>query len=412
MSTNGQYCRVASRVILGVGGGIAAYKSCELLRRLREAGDDVTVVPTEAALRFVGAPTWEALSGKPVSASVWENVHEVPHVRLGQEADLVVVAPTTANILAKAACGIADDLLTNVLLTTHAPVVLVPAMHTEMWLHPATQANVAVLRERGVQVLKPAVGRLTGADSGPGRMPESAVIAQVVRDLLQGSRASDLAGKRVLVTTGGTREAIDPVRFLGNRSSGKQGIALAQRAAARGAEVTLIAANVTTDSLAGMTVVSVESACELAAEVHARAAQMDAIVMAAAVADYRPAQTADAKLKKHADDGANLELVQNEDVLAQLVANRARRDQVIVGFAAETGDAHGTVMEHASVKLAKKGCDLLVVNDVSAGKVFGSDENEAVILSTSGEATELPRAAKTVIADAVWDAVAKVWATR
>jgi len=412
MATNGQYSRFASRVILGVGGGIAAYKSCELLRRLREAGDDVTVVPTEAALRFVGAPTWEALSGKPVSSSVWEHVHEVPHVRLGQEADLVVVAPATANILAKAACGIADDLLTNVLLTTHASVVLVPAMHTEMWLHSATQANVAVLRERGVQVLEPAVGRLTGADSGPGRMPEPAVIAQVVRDLLQGSRASDLAGKRVLVTTGGTREAIDPVRFLGNRSSGKQGIALAQRAAARGAEVTLIAANVTTDSLAGMTVVSVESASELAAEVYARAAHMDAIVMAAAVADYRPAQTADAKLKKHSDDGAKLELVQNEDVLAQLVANRDRHDQVIVGFAAETGDAHGTVLEHASVKLTKKGCDLLVVNDVSAGKVFGSDENEAVILSTSGEATELPRAAKAVIADAVWDAVAKVWATR
>ena len=398
----------APRVILGVGGGIAAYKACELLRRLREAECDVTVVPTDAALKFVGAPTWEALSGKPVSTSVWDRVHDVPHVSLGKSADLVVVAPTTANVLAKAASGIADDLLTNILLTASCPVLLAPAMHTEMWLHPATQANVVMLRSRGVHILDPDTGRLTGADSGPGRLPEPTAIAQVVLDVLTGNRSADLAGMSVLVSAGGTREALDPVRYLGNRSSGKQGIALAQRAQQRGANVTLVAANLDRVSLPGIDVAAVESAAQMASAIHDRAAEMDAIVMAAAVADYRPAVPAESKLKKSGDADLELTLVQNEDILATLVRNRHARTQVIVGFAAETGDAHGSVLDHGRGKLAHKGCDLLVVNDVSAGNVFGRDENEVVILSTSGDELPVPRASKAQIADAVWDAVVKV----
>lgn len=394
-------------IVLGVGGGIAAYKSCELLRRLRESGIAVTVVPTDAALQFVGAPTWAALSGKPVSSSVWENVHDVPHVRLGQEADLVVVAPATANILAKAANGIADDLLTNVLLTARCPIVLAPAMHTEMWQHPATVANVATLRARGVIVLEPAVGRLTGADSGPGRLPEPAAIADVVIGTLRGGVSNDLAGSRVLITAGGTREAIDPVRFIGNRSSGKQGIALAQRAAARGARVTLIAANIDVSTLTDVDVVQVESADDLANEVHERAEQMDVIVMAAAVADYRPEAAAPVKLKKVGTGAPAISLVQNEDILATLVKQRTRPEQIIVGFAAETGDDDGTVLEHGRSKLSRKGCDVLVVNDVSEGKAFGTDENEAVILTTVGDEIQVPRGSKAEIADAVWDAVAK-----
>mgnify|MGYP006278322383 CR=1 FL=1 len=401
----------APRVILGVGGGIAAYKACELLRRLREAECDVTVVPTEAALKFVGAPTWEALSGKPVSASVWDRVHDVPHVSLGKSADIVVVAPTTANVLAKAANGIADDLLTNILLTASCPVLLAPAMHTEMWLHPATQANVATLRARGVHVLEPDNGRLTGADSGPGRLPEPTAIAQVALGLLSGNHSTDLAGMSVLVSAGGTREALDPVRYLGNRSSGKQGIALAQRAQQRGAKVTLVAANLDAMPLQGIDVVNVESAAQMASAIYDRALGMDAIVMAAAVADYRPDVAAESKLKKSGEEALELTLVQNEDILATLVRERQSRTQVIVGFAAETGDEQGSVLDHGRDKLARKGCDLLVVNDVSAGNVFGRDENEVVILSTSGDELPVARASKAQIADAVWDAVAKFRAT-
>jgi phosphopantothenoylcysteine decarboxylase/phosphopantothenate--cysteine ligase len=397
------------RVVLGVGGGIAAYKAAELLRRLAETGHDVTVVPTRAALKFVGAATWAALSGKPVSAEVWDDVHHVPHVRLGQEADLVVVAPATADLLARAAAGTADDLLANVLLTARCPVVMAPAMHTEMWEHPATRANVATLRERGVVVLDPASGRLTGADSGPGRLPEPAAIAEVCRELLAGRRNPDLLGRTVLITAGGTREPLDPVRFLGNRSSGKQGYALASTAAARGARVVLVSANVALPDPAGATVVRVGSAEELRQAVLAHLDEADAVVMAAAVADFRPVAVAAHKIKKDDADGvpAPVALERTVDVLAEVVALRRElgRRQVVVGFAAETGDEHGDVLEHARAKLARKGCDLLVVNDVTEGKAFEADDNEVVVLGADGSAVPVARSVKAVVADAVWSAV-------
>jgi len=400
------------RVVLGVSGGIAAYKACELLRLFTESGHDVTVVPTASALEFVGAPTWAALSGKPVSTDVWTDVHEVPHVRLGQTADLVVVAPATANTLAKAAHGLADDLLTNTLLTARCPVVFAPAMHTEMWEHPATVANVATLRERGSLVIEPAEGRLTGADTGKGRLPDPAEIFAIATDLLArvstGSTAGgqDLAGRHVVVSAGGTREYLDPVRFLGNRSSGRQGYALARTAAARGAEVTLVAANVTLPDPAGVKVVHVETTEQMQAEVVAACHSADAVVMAAAPADFRPESFVDAKIKK-TEDGATPEirLVQTPDILAGLAHDRPNAGLVVVGFAAETGDASGTVMDHARAKLARKGCDLLVVNDVAGGKVFGAEDNEAVVLGADGDATPVPRGSKSALAQVIWDRV-------
>jgi phosphopantothenoylcysteine decarboxylase / phosphopantothenate---cysteine ligase len=398
-----------ARVVLGVSGGIAAYKAAELLRRFTESGHDVTVVPTAAALEFVGAPTWAALSGKPVSTDVWTSVHEVPHVRIGQSADLVVVAPATADLLAKAAHGLADDLLTNTLLTARCPVVFAPAMHTEMWEHPATQDNVATLRRRGAVVIEPAEGRLTGADSGKGRLPEPGEIFDLALEVLaRGDAANllDLAGRHVVVSAGGTREYLDPVRFLGNRSSGRQGYALARTAAARGAEVTLVAANVTLADPAGVKVVPVETTVELRDAVVTAAATADAVVMAAAPADYRPTTTSSSKIKKAEDGSAPaLDLEQNPDILAELSRDRPRPGMVIVGFAAETGDETGGVLEHARAKLARKGCDLLVVNDVSGGKVFGSVETEAVVLDKAGEASEVPRGSKSALANVVWDRV-------
>ena len=398
-------------VVLGVAGGIAAYKSCELLRRLAESGHDVTVVPTASALEFVGAPTWSALSGKPVSADVWTSVHEVPHVRIGQGADLVVVAPATADLLAKAAHGLADDLLTNTLLTARCPVVFAPAMHTEMWEHPATQANVATLRARGALVIEPAEGRLTGKDTGKGRLPEPAEIFEVCAEVLsRGTTVPDLAGRRVVVSAGGTREYLDPVRFLGNRSSGLQGYALARAAAARGAEVVLVAANVTLPTPAGVTLVTVETTADLHREVVAAAATADAVVMAAAPADFRPTATSDAKIKKASDGSApSITLVQNDDILHEISTHRARAGSVIVGFAAETGDATGSVLDLARAKLARKGCDLLVVNDVSGGAVFGSPDNEAVILGADGEQSVVPLGSKGALAHVIWDEVARRW---
>jgi phosphopantothenoylcysteine decarboxylase/phosphopantothenate--cysteine ligase len=407
------------RVVLGVSGGIAAYKACELLRLFTESGHDVTVVPTESALEFVGAPTWAALSGKPVHTDVWSDVEDVPHVRLGQTADLVVVAPATANTLARAAHGLADDLLTNTLLTARCPIVFAPAMHTEMWEHPATVANVATLRERGALVIEPAEGRLTGADTGKGRLPDpaeifataTAVLARTSTGSVVGSAGPDLAGRHVVVSAGGTREYLDPVRFLGNRSSGRQGYALARTAAARGAEVTLVAANVTLPDPAGVKVVRVGTTEEMQAEVVAACQTADAVVMAAAPADFRPASFADAKIKK-TDDGAvpDVRLVQTPDILAGLAHDRPHPGLVVVGFAAETGDAAGSVLEHARTKLARKGCDLLVVNDVGGGKVFGSDENEAVILGADGRTTEVPRGSKGALAQVIWDRVSSLWA--
>lgn len=399
-------------------GGIAAYKACELLRRLTESGHDVTVVPTESALEFVGAPTWAALSGKPVATDVWTDVHRVPHVRLGQSADLVVVAPATADTIARAAHGLADDLLTNTLLTARCPVVLAPAMHTEMWEHPATQANVATLRARGVLVIEPAEGRLTGKDTGKGRLPEPSEIFELCTQVLArsaagsaaggGAAVQDLAGRHVVVSAGGTREYLDPVRFLGNRSSGLQGFALARAASARGAEVTLVAANANLPDPAGVKVVRVETIAELRDVVVPAAASADAVVMAAAPADFRPATYSDAKMKKASDGSAPaIELVQNPDVLHELSTARPRPDTVVVGFAAETGDDTGSVLDLARAKLARKGCDLLVVNDVSGGAVFGSPENEAVILGADGTATDVPRGSKAALAHAIWDEVVR-----
>lgn len=401
------------RVVLGVTGGIAAYKACELLRRFTESGHDVTVVPTASALQFVGAPTWSALSGKPVATDVWTDVHAVPHVHIGQQADVVVVAPATADLLARAAHGLADDLLTNTLLTARCPVVFAPAMHTEMWEHRATQANVATLRARGALVIEPAVGRLTGADTGKGRLPEPAEIYELVRGLLdRGPDATqDLAGRKVVVSAGGTREYLDPVRFLGNRSSGLQGYALARAAASRGAHVTLVSANVTLPDPAGVSVVHVETTEQLREAVVAATATADAVVMAAAPADFRPTAVSQAKIKK-ADDGSApaIELTQNPDILAEISHDRTREDAVIVGFAAETGDATGSVLDLGRAKLARKGCDLLVVNDVSGGAVFGSADNEAVVLAADGAAVEVPRGSKTALAHVIWDEVARRFA--
>jgi phosphopantothenoylcysteine decarboxylase/phosphopantothenate--cysteine ligase len=394
-------------VVLGVSGGIAAYKACELLRLFTESGHDVTVVPTTAALRFVGADTWAALSGRPVSAEVWHDVHQVPHVRIGQSADLVVVAPATADLLAKATHGLADDLLSNTLLTARCPVVFAPAMHTEMWEHAATAANVATLRERGAVVIEPAEGRLTGADSGKGRLPEPQEIFEVCTEILaRGTAAADLSGRSVVVSAGGTREYLDPVRFLGNRSSGLQGYALARTAASRGAEVTLVAANVSLPDPAGVKVVRVETTAQLRDAVVSAASGADAVVMAAAPADFRPLSTSETKIKK-SDDGSSpsIALTQNPDILRELSADRVRPGAVIVGFAAETGDATGTVLELGRAKLARKGCDLLVVNDVSGGAVFGAPDNQAVILAADGAAVDVPLGTKAALAHAIWDQV-------
>ncbi|MFG2891478.1 bifunctional phosphopantothenoylcysteine decarboxylase/phosphopantothenate--cysteine ligase CoaBC [Streptomyces sp. NPDC048248] len=393
------------KVVLGVSGGIAAYKACELLRRLTESGHDVRVVPTAASLHFVGEATWSALSGNPASTEVWESVHEVPHVRIGQAADLVVVAPATADLLAKAAHGLADDLLTNTLLTARCPVVFAPAMHTEMWEHPATQENVATLRRRGAVVIEPAVGRLTGVDTGKGRFPDPVEIFELCsRVLARGARAltQDLAGRHVVISAGGTREPLDPVRYLGNRSSGKQGYALAGIAAARGARVTLVAGNTELPDPAGVDVVRVGTAVQLREAVLKAAADADAVVMAAAVADFRPAVYATGKIKKQ--DGQEpdpVTLVRNPDILAEISADRARPGQLVVGFAAETDN----VLDNGRAKLARKGCDLLVVNEVGEHKAFGSAENEAVVLAADGSETPVPYGPKEALAETVWDLV-------
>ena len=405
------------RVVLGVSGGIAAYKACELLRLLTESEHDVTVVPTAAALRFVGSATWAALSGKPVSDDVWTQVEQVPHVRIGQSADLVVVAPATADLLAKAAHGLADDLLTSTLLTARCPVVFAPAMHTEMWEHPATLANVATLRARGAIVIEPAVGRLTGADSGKGRLPEAREIFEALAPLLTAhdgaALRADLSGRSVVVSAGGTREYLDPVRFLGNRSSGLQGYALASTAAARGADVVLISANVSLPDPLGVRVERVETTDELRRAVLAAAQHADAVVMAAAVADFRPTTTSSAKIKKAADGSVPaLELAQNPDILAEISHERAHPGSVIVGFAAETGDDTASVLELASRKLVTKGCDLLVVNDVSGGAVFGSPDNEVLILGADGSSYTVPRGTKAAVAGTIWDRVVPLLTSR
>jgi phosphopantothenoylcysteine decarboxylase / phosphopantothenate---cysteine ligase len=415
-------------VVLGVGGGIAAYKAALLLRLFTEAGHSVTVIPTEASTRFVGIATWEALSGRPVSNTVFDQVDKVNHVRLGHEADLIVVAPATADLLARAAAGLASDLLTNTLLMARGPVLFAPAMHSEMWQHPATVANVDLLRRRGALVLDPAVGRLTGPDSGPGRLPEPEVIFQAALAAVQSTAAKDdaakvnaapnglLAGKTVTVTAGGTREPLDPVRFLGNRSSGKQGVALARAAAAAGAHVRLITAHLEVRPPLGVDTVAVETALELRTETLAAAKDSDVVIMAAAVADFRPADPANSKIKKRDDaEDPVIRLIRNPDILAEVVQARpgsAPAGQLIVGFAAETGDERGGVLEYAQAKLQRKGCDLLVVNQVGVGKVFGQDHNEVLILDRNGDAPVPAAGTKDEVARVVVERVAAHLAAR
>ncbi|WP_433123704.1 bifunctional phosphopantothenoylcysteine decarboxylase/phosphopantothenate synthase [Arthrobacter koreensis] len=402
------------RIVLGVGGGIAAYKAALLLRLFTEAGHSVQVVPTEASTRFVGIATWEALSGHPVSTTVFDAVDTVNHVRLGHEADLIVVAPATADLLARAAAGLASDLLTNTLLMARGPVFFAPAMHTEMWNHPATQANVATLRSRGAVVMDPACGRLTGTDSGPGRLPEpedifaaalaaageapagSAPAAAGEAPAGSAPAAGLLAGRRVTVTAGGTREPLDPVRFLGNRSSGKQGAAIAAAALAEGAQVRFIAAHLEVPPPQGVDLVQVETALELRDAVHEAAKSTDVLVMSAAVADFRPGENADTKIKKR-DDGGDpvITLVRNPDILAETVQNRSASGSgpsLIVGFAAETGDDSGSVLEYGRRKLERKGCDLLVLNQVGRALVFGQDSTEVRILSPKDDPAAEPPA--------------------
>ncbi|MFW2514299.1 bifunctional phosphopantothenoylcysteine decarboxylase/phosphopantothenate--cysteine ligase CoaBC [Demequina sp. SO4-13] len=401
------------RVLLGVTGGIAAYKVALVLRRLVEDGHSVRVAPTAASLNFVGRATWEALSGHPAPTETFEDVPSVAHVRLGQNADVVLVAPATADFLSQMAAGAARDLLGNALLATEAPVVVAPAMHTEMWNDPATRANVALLRSRGVHVIEPAVGRLTGPDSGPGRLPEPDDLVSALYSVARGEGLSltdaslpwgDLVGRRVVVTAGGTREPIDAVRYLGNHSSGLQGFAIAEAARERGATVTVIAANVTLPLGEGISRVDVSTAEELARVVAELAPTADAVVMAAAVADFRPTSTSATKLKKDGSAGLTLELVQTPDVLAELVASRPP-GQVVVGFAAETGDDAGSVLEHGAAKARRKGADLLVVNEVGDGRGFGTVENSVTLLDSSGTPVGEASGSKLTVAGAVLDAV-------
>jgi phosphopantothenoylcysteine decarboxylase/phosphopantothenate--cysteine ligase len=384
-------------ILLGVGGGIAAYKSCDLLRRLQDRGYLVTVVPTPASLNFVGSATWEALSGRKVHTQVWENIPEVPHVALAEKARMIVIAPATADLIARIAQGRADDLLTNIVLASDAPKLIVPAMHPNMWLNAATVANVATLRSRGFIVLEPEVGRLTGKDSGVGRFPETAVIIEEI-EKISGWNA-DLLGKEILITAGGTREPIDAVRYIGNRSSGKQGYALAEAAVSRGANVKLIAANCNLPDIDGVEIFPVATALEMGALLQDFFPTSDALIMSAAVADVRPSEVSDGKIKKEKID--HLDLIANPDLLAQ--AGKARRaDQVLVGFAAETSNLE----EYAAAKLERKGLDLLYVNDVSGGAIFGSTHTQGMILDKSGVVATVPESTKETLAHKLLDLVA------
>jgi phosphopantothenoylcysteine decarboxylase/phosphopantothenate--cysteine ligase len=396
-------------VIVGVTGGIAAYKTVQLVRLLVQDGHEVHVIPTDDAVRFVGIPTWEAISRNPVTTSVHDDVAKVRHVALGQAADLVIVAPATANFLAKMAAGLADDLLGTSLLATTAPVVVAPAMHTEMWRHPATTHNVDVLRARGVHIVGPEDGPLTGGDVGPGRMAEPEQLHAAVTTLL--ARRTDLTGVRVVVSAGGTREPIDPVRYIGNRSSGRQGVAVALAAADRGADVTLVAAHVDADVLTQasthprVSIARATTAAELAAEVSARAAGADVVVMAAAVADYRVAEASERKLtKEQTGRELTLTLVETDDILAALVGER-RPGQTIVGFAAETEPDADALLERARRKRRRKGVDLLAVNEVGWQKGFESAENTLTFIGADDEVIATVSGSKREVADALWDAV-------
>lgn len=404
------------RVVVGVTGGIAAYKAVQVIRDLVLLGHHVDVVPTESALRFVGRPTFEALSRNPVRTDVFDDVAEVRHVALGQQADVIAVVPATANSMAKIAAGLSDDLLGTTILASTAPLILAPAMHTEMWLNQATQANAARLDARGVVLVGPAEGQLTGNDSGPGRLAEPSEIVATILSAGRGERrrrrdaelASDLRGRRVLITAGGTREPLDPVRFIGNRSSGRQGFALAERALARGAEVTLVAANAEVRPPDGVKLVTVSSAQQLAQACAEIAPRHDVIIMAAAVADYRPVTVAEGKIKKEqAGEELTLTFTRNPDILQDLASARGS-EQVIIGFAAETETDDAALLELGRAKIARKGCDYLVVNRVGWNLGFQSDENSIFVLSASGDVVSRHTGDKVSVADAILDLLVNV----
>ena len=390
----------ALNIVVGVTGGIAAYKAVGVIRALVLDGHDVHVVATPAALRFVGKPTLEAISRNPVHTELYEGVAQVRHVAIGQGADLIVVAPATANTIAKLSTGLADDLLGTTILASTAPLVIAPAMHTEMWQHPATVHNIQTLRDRGVVIVGPASGQLTGSDSGPGRMSEP---EEIVEAALAVVRPQDLAGKRILVTAGGTREAIDPVRFIGNRSSGKQGVALARAAAARGAEVTLVGANLEVAVPASVRFLNAGSAQELAAVTLEEAHSSDVVIMAAAVADYRPEDVSETKIKKDSQgERLSLELVRNPDILSGLVEQR-HAGQILIGFAAETERDPGKLLEVARAKLARKGCDFLVLNRVGPHEGFATDDNTVTVLEKAGDIVMETSGPKSSVADRILD---------
>jgi phosphopantothenoylcysteine decarboxylase/phosphopantothenate--cysteine ligase len=381
-------------IVLGVGGSISAYKSCDLLRRLQDQGFLITVVPTRASLNFVGVATWEALSHRAVAEDLWNNVQEVPHVSLGKKADAVVIAPATADLLARIAQGRADDLLTNIVLTATCPIIVAPAMHTEMWLNDATQKNVQTLRSRGFIVIDPEVGKLTGGDVGAGRYPKTKVIVQATQDALKGK--ADYLGVKVLVSAGGTREAIDPVRYIGNRSSGKQGYALAYAAAKRGAEVTLVSANAELKDIEGVKTIHVETANQMQQALVEEFDETDLVIMSAAVADVRPEST---ELEKISKSGlTELKLKPNDDIIKALASMKKR--QVLVGFAAQTGPDG---ISQAKEKLRAKGLDLLYFNDVTKTKIFGEDETEGIVLDADGGESKISRISKVTLADTILD---------
>ena len=381
-------------IVLGVGGSISAYKSCDLLRRLQDQGFLITVVPTRASLNFVGVATWEALSHRAVAEDLWNNVQEVPHVSLGKKADAVVIAPATADLLARIAQGRADDLLTNIVLTATCPIIVAPAMHTEMWLNDATQKNVKTLRSRGFIVIDPEVGKLTGGDVGAGRYPKTKVIVQATQDALKGK--ADYLGVKVLVSAGGTREAIDPVRYIGNRSSGKQGYALAYAAAKRGAEVTLVSANAELKDIEGVKTIHVETANQMQQALVEEFDETDLVIMSAAVADVRPEST---ELEKISKSGlTELKLKPNDDIIKALSSMKKR--QVLVGFAAQTGPDG---LSQAKEKLRAKGLDLLYFNDVTKTKIFGEDETEGIVLDADGGESKISRISKVTLADKILD---------
>lgn len=385
--------QLGPEIVLGVGGGIAAYKSCELLRRLQDRGYQVTVVPTPSSLNFVGKATWEALSGRPVNVQVWENVHTVPHISLAEQSEYFVIAPATADLIARLAAGRADDLLTNLVLASNSPKMLVPAMHPSMWLDPATVANVQTLRNRGFKVMDPEVGRLTGSDEGQGRFPETASIVKEFDELT--GNISDLVGKRVLVTAGGTRENIDPVRFIGNRSSGKQGIAIALAAKKRGALVHLIAANIDEKDVRGIQTTHVVSTQEMHEALTEQFPQCDILIMSAAVADARPKLVSFEKIKKTLL--GTIELTPNTDLIAEM--SKSKTTQLMIGFAAETKDH----LQEARRKMESKGLDLIYVNDVSGGAIFGKDKTMGTILTRNGADIAVKEVSKDALGNLLLD---------